>query len=212
MWCNASWAIQILKNNAVKVLHSICQQTGKLSSGHRIGKGQFSFQSQRKAMPNNVQIILKWHSFHMIQRLCSKSSKIIFSSTWTENFQIFRLDSKKADDQIANIHWITEKAREFQKKIYFCPIDSTKAFDCGDHNHLWNILKEMGIPDQFSCLQRNLHAGQEATVEQDVEQRNAIGSKLGREYFKAGYCHPAYLNYLQSTSYEVLAGWLTRCN
>ena len=171
MWCNASWAIQILKNNAVKVLRSICQQTGKLSSGHRIGKGQFSFQSQRKAMPNNVQIILKWHSFHMIRRLCSKSSKIIFSSTWTENFQIFRLDSEKTDDQIANIHWIIEKAREFQKKI-FCLIDSAKAFDCLDHNHLWNILKAMGIPDQFSCLQRNLHAGQEATVEQDMEQWN----------------------------------------
>ena len=161
---------QILKNDAVKCCTQ-CQQTGKLSSGHRIGKGQFSFQSQRKAMPNNVQIILKWHSFHMIQR-CSKSSKIIFSSTWTENFQIFRLDSEKTDDQIANIHWIIEKAREFQKKIYFCPIDSAKAFDCVDHNHLWNILKAMGIPDQFSCLQRNLHAGQEATVEQDVEQRN----------------------------------------
>ena len=75
-------------------------------------------------------------------------------------------------DQIANIHWIMEKAREFQKKIYFCLIDSAKAFDCVDHNHLWNILKEMGIPDQFSCLLRNLHAGQEATVGQDMEQCN----------------------------------------
>ena len=72
---------QILKNDAVKVLHSICQQTGKLSSGHRTGKGQFSFQSQRKAMPNNVQIILQLHSFHMISRLCSKSLKLSFSST-----------------------------------------------------------------------------------------------------------------------------------
>ena len=145
---------------------------GKHSSGHRTGKGQFSFQSQRKAMPNNVQIILQLHSFHMISRLCSKSLKLSFSSTWTENFQIFRLDSEKADDQIANIHWIIEKAREFLKKIYFCLIDSAKAFDCVDHNHLWNILKEMGIPHQFSCLLRNLHAGQETTVEQDMEQRN----------------------------------------
>ena len=72
---------QILKDDAVKVLHSICQQTGNLSSGHRTGKGQFSFQSQRKAKPNNVQIILQLHSFHMISRLCSKSLKLSFSRT-----------------------------------------------------------------------------------------------------------------------------------
>ena len=67
-------------------------------------------------------------------------------------------------NQIANIHWIIEKAREFQKKIYFCVIDYVKAFDCVDHNKLWKILKEMGIPDSLTCLLRNLYAGQEATV------------------------------------------------
>ena len=67
-------------------------------------------------------------------------------------------------DQIANIRWITEKAREFQKNIYFCFIDYAKAFDCVDHNTLWKILKEMGIPDHLICLLRNLYAGQEATV------------------------------------------------
>ena len=67
-------------------------------------------------------------------------------------------------DQIANIHWITEKAREFQKNIYFCFIDYAKAFDCVDHNKLWKILKEMGTPDHLTCLLRNLYAGQEATV------------------------------------------------
>ena len=66
-------------------------------------------------------------------------------------------------DQIANIHWIIERAREFQKNIYFCFIDYTKAFDWVDHNKLWKILKEMGIPDHLTCLLRNLHAGQEAT-------------------------------------------------
>ena len=65
---------------------------------------------------------------------------------------------------IANIHWIMEKAREFQKKIYFCFIVYAKAFDCVDHNKLWKILKEMGIPDHLTCLLRNLYAGQEATV------------------------------------------------
>ena len=67
-------------------------------------------------------------------------------------------------DQIANICWIMEKAREFQKNIYFCFIDYAKAFDCVDHNKLWEILKEMGIPDHLTCLLRNLYAGQEATV------------------------------------------------
>ena len=97
-------------------------------------------------------------------------------------------------DQIANIRWIIEKAREFQKNIYFCFIDYAKAFDCVDHNKLWKILKEMGIPDHLNCLPRNVYAGQEATV------RTAHGSKLGKEYIKAENCHPAYLTSLQSTS------------
>ena len=71
---------------------------------------------------------------------------------------------KGTRDQIVNICWIMEKAREFQKNIYFCFIDYAKAFDCMDHNKLWNILKEMGIPDHLTCLLRNLYAGQEATV------------------------------------------------
>ena len=71
---------------------------------------------------------------------------------------------RETRDQIANIPWIMEKAREFQKNIYFCFIDYAKAFDCADHNKLWKILKEMGIPDHLTCLLRNLYAGQEATV------------------------------------------------
>ena len=67
-------------------------------------------------------------------------------------------------DQIANIHWIKEKAEEFQKNIYFCFIDYAKGFDCVDHNKLWKIFQEMGIPDHLTCLLRNLYAGQEATV------------------------------------------------
>ena len=71
---------------------------------------------------------------------------------------------KGTRDQIANIRWIMEKAREFQKNIYFCFIDYAKAFDCVDHKKLWKILREMGIPDHLTCLLRNLYAGQEATV------------------------------------------------
>ena len=103
-------------------------------------------------------------------------------------------------DQIANICWIMEKAREFQKNIYFCFIDYAKAFDYVDHNKLWKILKEMGIPDHLSCLLRNLHAGQEATVRTGHGTTEFVGSKLGKGYIKAVYCHPAYLTYMQSTS------------
>ena len=71
---------------------------------------------------------------------------------------------RETRDQIANIHWITEKAKEFQKKIYFCFIGLAKTFDCVDHNKLWKILREMGIPDHLTFLLRNLYAGQEATV------------------------------------------------
>ena len=67
-------------------------------------------------------------------------------------------------DQVANIRWIIEKAREFQKNIYFCFINYAKSFDCVDHNKLWKILKEMGIPDHLTCLLRTLYAGQEVTV------------------------------------------------
>ena len=72
--------------------------------------------------------------------------------------------SRRTRDKISNIRWITEKAREFQKNIYFCFIDYAKAFDCVDHNKLWKILQEMGIPDHLTCLLRNLYTGQEATV------------------------------------------------
>ena len=72
--------------------------------------------------------------------------------------------SRGTRNQIANTHWIIEKATEFQKNIYFCFIDYAKAFDCVDHNQLWKILKEMGTPDHLTCLLRNLYAGQEPTV------------------------------------------------
>ena len=80
-----------------------------------------------------------------------------------------------ARDQIANIHWIIEKAREFPKNIYFCFIDYAKAFDCVDHDKLWKILQEMGIPDQLTCLLRNLYAVRKQQLELDMEQQT--GSK-----------------------------------
>ena len=100
-------------------------------------------------------------------------------------------------DQIANICLSIEKAREFQKNIYFCFTDYDYDFDCVDQNKLWKILKEMGIPDHLICLLRNLYAGQEATAR--TGHGALPGSKLGKEYLEVAYCHPAYLTYMQST-------------
>ena len=82
------------------------------------------------------------------------------------NFQMFKLDLEKAEEPEINCQhpWIIKKARELQKNIYFCYIAYAKTFDCVDHNKLWKILQEMGIPDHFTCLLRNLYAGQGATV------------------------------------------------
>ena len=91
-----------------------------------------------------------------------------------------------------------EKAREFQKNLYFCFIAYTKAFDCVEPNKLWEILEEMGVPDHLTCLLRNLCAGQEATCLLEPNMEKQTGSKLGKEYVKAAYCHPAYLTYMQS--------------
>ena len=101
-------------------------------------------------------------------------------------------------DQIANIHWIIEKAGEFQKNNYFCFIDYAKTFDYVDHHKLWKILKEMGIPDHLTCLLRNLYAGQEATV------RTAHGTtdlfQIGKGVHRGCISSPAYLTYMQNTS------------
>ena len=112
---------------------------------------------------------------------------------------------RRTRHQIANIRWIIKKAREFQKNIYFCFIDYAKAFDCVDHNTLWKILKEVGIPDHLTCLLRICMQGKKQKLELDMKQQT--GSKLGKEYIKVVYCHPAYLTYMQSTSCE-MPGWM----
>ena len=99
-------------------------------------------------------------------------------------------------NQIANISWIIKKAREFQKHIYFCFLDYTKAFDCVDHNKLWKILKEMGIPDHLTCLLRNLYASQEATIR--IGHGKTVWFQIGKRVYEV-YCHPAYLTYMQIT-------------
>ena len=103
-----------------------------------------------------------------------------------------------ARDQSANIWWIIKKAREFQKNIYFCFIDYAKAFDCVDHNNLWKILREIGIPDHLTYLEKPICRSRSNSYELDIKQQT--DSKLGKEYMEAVYCHPDYLICMQSTS------------
>ena len=138
---------------------------GTLSSGHRTGKSQFSFQSQRRAMLKNVQTTAQLHSTHKLAKYCQNSP------SWLQEYMNWELPDvqtrfrkgRGTRDQIANIRWIIKKA-EFQKNIYFCFIDYAEAFDRVDHNQLWKSLKEIGIPDHLTCLLRNLYAGQETAV------------------------------------------------
>ena len=137
----------------------------KCSSGHRTGKGQFSFQPKRKAMPKNAQSTGQLHSSHTLAKQCLKFSKPGFNSTWSTN-------------KTFNICWIIEKWRKFQENIYFCFIDSAKAFDCVYHNKLWKILQEIGIPDLFTCLLRFCIQFKKQQLELDMEKET--GSKLGK--------------------------------
>ena len=122
------------------------------------------------------------------------------------NFQMFKLDLEKVfEPEIANICWIIQKAREFQKNNYFCFIDYTKAFDCVDHNKLQKILKEMGIPDHLIWLLRNLYAGQEAIVKSGYGKTEWF--QIGKGVRQGCLFSPCLFNYMQSTSWEIL-GWV----
>ena len=103
----------------------------------------------------------------------------------------FRKD-RGTRDQIANICWSIEKAREFQRKIYFCFIDYAKAFDCVDHNKLWKILKDMGMPNQLTCLLRNLYAGQETTVR--TKHGTTDWFQIGKEAHQGCILSPCLFN------------------
>ena len=133
-----------------------------------IGQEKVSFHSNHKE--SNAKECSNYRTIALI----SHASKVMLKNSpsqastihepWTSDVQAGFRKGRGTRDQIANICWIIEKAREFQKNIYFCFTDYAKAFDCVDHKKLWKILKEMGIPDHLTCLLRNLYAGQEATV------------------------------------------------
>ena len=152
----------------LKCCSQYASKSGKLSSGRRTGKGQFSFHSQRKAMPKNVQTMTqKYQTITLI----SHASKIMLNSTWTMNFQMFKLDLEKAEEPEIKLPASAESSnkQEFQKKHLLLLYWLFQTFDCVDHNRLWKILQEMGIPNHLTCLLRNLHEGQDTTVRTRLE-------------------------------------------
>uniref|UniRef100_A0A4W2E9N1 RNA-directed DNA polymerase n=1 Tax=Bos indicus x Bos taurus TaxID=30522 RepID=A0A4W2E9N1_BOBOX len=158
---------QILKDDAVKVLHSICQQIWKTQQWPQDWKRSVFIpipkKGNAKECSNYCTIALISHTSKVMLKILQARLQQYVNHELPDVQAGFR-KGRGTRDQIANIRWIMEKAREFQKNIYFCFIDYAKAFDCVDHNKLWKILKEMGIPDHLTCLLRNLYAGQEATV------------------------------------------------
>ena len=125
---------------------------GKLSNGHRTGKGQFLFQSPKRAMPKDVQTTAQWCLFHMLARLCPKSFKLGFSSTWIKNFQIYTLDLEKAEEpEIKLPTFVGSKRKQGNSRKTSVTLTTLKT-DCENHNKLWKILKEMGIPGHLTYL------------------------------------------------------------
>ena len=158
---------QTLKDDAVKVLHSMCQQIWKtqqwLQDWKRLAFIPIPKKGNAKECSNYCTISLISHA--------SKVMLTILQTRFQQYVSLELLDvqagfrkGRRTRDQIANICWIIEKAREFQKKIYFCFVDYANAFDGVDHNKLWKILKEMRIPDHLTCLLKKLNAGKEITV------------------------------------------------
>ena len=158
---------QILQDDAVKVLHSICQQIWKTQQWPQEWKRSVFIPIPKKG---NAKECSKDGTIALISHTSKVMLKILQArlQQWVNpelpDVQAGFRKGRGTKDQIANICWIIKKAKEFQKNIYFCFIDYTKAFDCVDHNKLWKILKEMGISDHLTCLLRNLYADQEATV------------------------------------------------
>ena len=156
-----------LRDDALKVLHSICQQICKATGLEEV---------------NSLIAIPKKGS----TKECSNHQTVVFISH--ADVQAGFRKGRGTRGQCANIHWIIEKAREFQINIYFCFIDNAKAFDCVDHKKLWKILKEMGIPDH--TLLASLKTCMQAKKQQlELAMEQHTDSKSGKEYVKVIYCH-----------------------
>ena len=181
---------KILKDDAVKVLHSTCQQIWKTQQWPQDWKRSVFIPIPKKGNAKG-----RWN-YHIIA-LISHARLQQYMNKELPDVQAVFWRGRGTTDQIVNICGVMEKAREFQKNIYFCIIDYTKAFDCVDHNKLWKIIKEMGISDHFSCLLGNLYVGQEATV------RTGHG-KMDWFQIGKGVCQGCILSPCQSTSCKML--------
>ena len=177
---------------------------GKLSTGHRTDKGQFSFQSQRKAMPKNLQTIVQFYSFHILARKYSKSFELGFQSTWTKNVQMFKLDLEKAEEPEIKLPTCTgssKKQESSRKNILLLYWLCQKLWLCGSQQTVENSSRYGNIRPSY-LPPRNLYAGQEATVRTGHGTTDC--SQIGKGVHQAVYSHPAYLTYMQSTSCEML--------
>ena len=189
---------QIRKGDAIKVLHVICQQIWRTQQWPQNWKRSVFILIPKKG---NAKECSNYHIISLILHARKVMLKILqatlqhYVNRGLPDVQAHFRKGRGTRDQIANICWIIEKAREFQKNIYFWFIDQAKAFDCVDHNKVWKILKEMGRPDHLTCLLRNQYAGQEKT---ELDREQQTGSKEDKEYIKAVYCHPVYSTYMQS--------------
>ena len=208
---------QILKDDTLKVLHSICQQIWKIQQWPQDWKMSVFIpvpkKGNSKECSNYSTIILISHAQNSPSKVMLKILQARLQQYVNQEFPDVQAGFRKGRgtrDQIANIRWIIEKARVYQKNIYFCFIDYEKAFDCVDHNKLWKILKEMGIPDHLTCLLRNLYTGQEATVRtgQGTTDWFQIGKGVHQGCILSPYLFNLYAEYIMRNAglEEALAG------
>ena len=159
--------MESLKEDTINILHSLCQQIWKTQQWPQDSKSSVFIpipnKGNAKECSNYCTITLIPHASKVMLKILQARLQQYMNCELPDVQAGFR-KGRGIRDQIVNIRWILEKAKEFQKNIHFCFIDYVKAFDCVDHNKLWNILKEMGIPGHLTCLLRSLHAGQVAAV------------------------------------------------
>ena len=186
---------------AVKVLNLICQQIWKTQQQLQDWKRSVFIlipkKSNAKQCSNYYIIALISHAIKGKLKILQARLQSYVNWEFTDVQAGFRKD-RETRDQIANIRWIIENAREFQKNIYFCFIEYSKTFDCVNHNKLLKILKEMGIPDHLTFLLRNLYAGQEATIRTGHITTNWF--QIGKGVCQGCILSPASFTYMQSTS------------
>ena len=194
---------QVLKDDAIKMLHSVCQQIWKTQQWPRDWKRSVFIPIPKKG---NAKECSDYHTIALIScssKVMLKILQVRFQQHLNHELPDVQAGFRKGRatrDQIASIHWIIKKAREFQKNIYFCFSAYAKAFICVDHNKLWKILKEMGIPDHLTCLLRNPYVNQEATVRTGHGTTNwfKIGkgsSKLEKNIHQGSILSPCLFNF-----------------